>query len=86
MKYADAVAFRTTLDARLKTAAEGESISVGRLRKTVALERFLARLLAVAPNGWLIKGGVALELRLPARAGHKGSRPLASRQRSGSDE
>jgi len=29
------------------------------------MERFLARLLATAPNQWLLKGGVALEFRFP---------------------
>jgi hypothetical protein len=31
-------------------------------------ERLLARLQAVAPEGWYLKGGFALELRLGARA------------------
>jgi predicted nucleotidyltransferase component of viral defense system len=41
---------------------------VSRLRKQVVFERLLARLQAVAPEGWYLKGGFALELRLGARA------------------
>ncbi len=38
------------------------------LRKRVAFERLLARLQAVAPDAWALKGGFALELRLGAGA------------------
>jgi hypothetical protein len=34
----------------------------------VVFERLLARLLVIAPDHWMIKGGVALELRLGGRA------------------
>jgi hypothetical protein len=34
------------------------------LRKQLAFDRVLARLIAVAPDSWLLKGGVALEYRL----------------------
>jgi hypothetical protein len=41
---------------------------MSRLRKRVVFERLLARLQAVAPEGWYLKGGFALELRLGAHA------------------
>jgi hypothetical protein len=38
------------------------------LRKMVAFDRFLARLVADAPDRWILKGGLALQLRLGERA------------------
>jgi hypothetical protein len=65
MKYADAVSFRRAMEARLNNAASMNSTPINRLRRTVVLERFLARLLEAAPDRWLLKGGVALEFRFP---------------------
>lgn len=67
MRYDSAAGFRTALEARLR-AAQHEGAGVSRLRKRVAFERFLARLCAVAPDAWVLKGGFALELRLGDRA------------------
>ncbi len=67
MRYRTPAAFRTALEARLKTAQQ-DGVSVSRLRKRVVFERLLARLHAVAPGAWMLKGGFALELRLGARA------------------
>jgi predicted nucleotidyltransferase component of viral defense system len=67
VKYRTSVAFRTALETRLKTAQE-DGVGLGRLRKRVVFERLLARLHAVAPDAWVLKGGFALELRLGARA------------------
>jgi hypothetical protein len=39
-----------------------------RLRKMVAFERFLARLITGRPDAWLLKGGLALQWRLGDRA------------------
>jgi hypothetical protein len=39
-----------------------------RLRKMVAFERFLARLFSIAPEQWVVKGGLALQLRLGGQA------------------
>jgi hypothetical protein len=50
VRYTNAVSFRTALETRLKTAAASSpTMSVNRLRKLVALERFLARLLEASP-------------------------------------
>jgi predicted nucleotidyltransferase component of viral defense system len=67
VRYRTSTAFRTALEARLK-AAQRDGVGLSRLRKRVAFERLLARLNAVAPNAWVLKGGFALELRLGARA------------------
>ena len=67
MRYASAGAFRTALEARLK-AQLTPAVSVSRLRKRVVFEQLLARLQTVAPDGWYLKGGFALELRLGAQA------------------
>ena len=67
MKYRTSAAFRTALEARLK-AAQHDGVGLARLRTRVVFERLLARLHAVAPDVWVLKGGFALELRLGARA------------------
>ena len=63
-RYATATAFRTALETRLRHQAGGSQTSLGRLRRQVAFERFLARLFREEPAPWLLKGGYALELRL----------------------
>jgi len=64
MRYASATAFRAALDQRLKTRSEQTGVALGRLRKRVAFELFLRRLIAVAPGRWVLKGAFALDLRL----------------------
>lgn len=68
MRYADAAAFRMAIEQRLKDAAAGDGARLARDRKRIAFDRLLARLAATAPDRWLLKGGVALELRLQDRA------------------
>jgi hypothetical protein len=68
MKYQDAAAFRQALEQRLKTQAGGDGARLARDRKRIVFGRLLARLLAVAPKRWLLKGGFALDLRLADRA------------------
>lgn len=68
MRYADASAFRMALEQRLKDMASGDGARLARDRKRVAFDRLLARLVATAPERWLLKGGFALELRLRDRA------------------
>jgi hypothetical protein len=68
MKYRDATAFRQALQQRLKDRADGDGALLVRTRKRVAFDRLLARLLAVAREQWLLKGGFALDLRLAMRA------------------
>ncbi|HEX8050323.1 MAG TPA: nucleotidyl transferase AbiEii/AbiGii toxin family protein, partial [Solirubrobacterales bacterium] len=68
MRYRDASAFRQALEQRLNVRGEGVGARIVRERKRVAFDRLLARLVAVAPGRWLLKGGFALDLRLAARA------------------
>lgn len=68
MNYATAGAFRTALETRLRSLTGTEQPNQVRLRKLVTFDRFLARLLADQPGDWVLKGGFALELRLPLRA------------------
>lgn len=70
MKYATAAAFRQALDDRLKTEAIKTGLGIARLRKRVAFELFLRRLVAVAPDRWVLKGALALDFRF-----HATSRP-----------
>lgn len=63
MQYASAVAFRQALDQRLQNEANATGMGVVRLRKRVAFELFLRRLLFVAPNRWVLKGALALDFR-----------------------
>src|SRR6266851_8293847 len=66
MRYATAAAFRQALEDRLKTEAARTGLGIARLRKQVAFELFLRRLVAVAPDHWVLKGALALDLRLKA--------------------
>lgn len=65
MRYATPAAFRAALEARLNAAARAGGRPVGSARKLVAFTRLLARLERTAPDRWVLKGGFALELRLP---------------------
>lgn len=64
MRYATPAAFRTALEQRLKSEHQRAGVPLVRLRKAVAFDRLLARLLDVAPERWVLKGAVALDLRL----------------------
>ena len=64
MKYTSAAAFRQALEQRLKNEAANTGLGLARLRKRVAFELFLRRLLIVAPDRWVLKGALALNFRL----------------------
>jgi hypothetical protein len=68
VRYATAIAFRRALEDRLLERSRRTGLSLIRLRRIVVFERLLARLLVVAPDRWLLKGGLALDLRLGERA------------------
>ena len=68
MRYATAAAFRQALEDRLKAEASKSGIGIARLRKRAAFELFLRRLVAVAPDGWVLKGALALDFRFNAMA------------------
>jgi hypothetical protein len=66
MKYGTAAAFRQALDDRLKAQSEQTGLALPRLRKHVAFELFLRRLVVVAPDRWVLKGALALDFRFKA--------------------
>lgn len=68
MRYATSAAFRTALERRLLTTSQQAQVPVVRLRKLVVFDRLLARLLVVAPERWLLKGALALDLRLGTKS------------------
>jgi predicted nucleotidyltransferase component of viral defense system len=62
-RYATVAAFEAALKTQL-AAQRNEHRTIQDLRKQLAFDRVLARLIRVAPDAWLLKGGVALEYRL----------------------
>ncbi|MEX2458097.1 MAG: nucleotidyl transferase AbiEii/AbiGii toxin family protein [Actinomycetota bacterium] len=49
---------------RLLTRSSESGIGLDRLRRRVLFERIVARLEAAEPGRWVLKGGMALEVRL----------------------
>ncbi len=64
MTYETPQALRTALEHRLRARATETRVSLDRLRRRVLFERIIARLQAAAPGRWVLKGGMALEVRL----------------------
>lgn len=65
-QYATAGAFRTALEARLNEQARRDGVDLHRLRRQVAFDRLLARMFDPSQpvrDGWVLKGGYALEMR-----------------------
>ncbi len=67
-EYATAQGFRRALLAHLRRRATEQQVDPQRLQRLVAFDRFLSRLFDGEPAPWIVKGGYALELRLPGRA------------------
>lgn len=68
MNYQSGVAFRRALEDRLANQSAQTQTPLVRLRKMVAFDRFLARLVQAEPDTWLLKGGLVLQLRLSHHA------------------
>lgn len=68
MRYVSPAAFRQGLEARLATQSRDSGIDLNRLRRRVVFERLLVRLRSSQPDAWVLKGGMALELRWRDRA------------------
>jgi hypothetical protein len=68
VKYQTGGAFRRALEQRLRNQSLQTGVPLVRLRKMVAFDRFLARLFQRQPDDWVVKGGLALQLRLGDRA------------------
>lgn len=61
MRYATGAAFRMALEDRLRDESLSTGLPLSRLRKTIAFDRLLARMVASSPDAWLLKGGFALQ-------------------------
>ena len=68
MRYASGSAFRRALEERLRTRSLDTGVPLVRLRKTVAFDRFLARIAAGPLTTWVLKGGFLMQLRIGDRA------------------
>ena len=66
--FSNALAFKASLEDRLKRVAAERGVPVNALRLKLVIERLLARLFASPEPAWLLKGGYAMELRYRPRA------------------
>jgi hypothetical protein len=62
--YDTPAALRMALEQRLLTRSLELGVALDRLRRRVLFERIIARLDAAEPDHWVVKGGMALEVRL----------------------
>ncbi len=68
MRYKSGKDFRQALETRLRNESIRTGAPLVRLRKTTAFERLLAWLASAQPERWVLKGGLALQLRLGLEA------------------
>src|SRR5688572_3451081 len=68
MTYSTPHALRMALEQRLLNQSRESNISLDRLRRRVIFERIVARLHHAEPGRWVLKGGMAMEVRLQDRA------------------
>jgi Nucleotidyl transferase AbiEii toxin, Type IV TA system len=68
MAYESPAALRQALETRLGNRSRETGIDLERLRRRAAFERLLVRLELGAPRRWIVKGGMALEIRIGDRA------------------
>ncbi len=64
MTYESPRALRTALEHRLLITSRDTGVALDRLRRRVLFERIVARLHTAEPGLWVLKGGMALEVRL----------------------
>lgn len=69
--FQNAVDFRKSLEKRSLKKAQTEGIDLQRIRKQVAFERFLARLLNREDSPWILKGGHTMEQTFNRRGTHE---------------
>jgi len=62
--YETAESFRMALEQRLLSRSKETKVSLDRLRRRVLFERIVDRLQVAEPGLWVLKGGMALEVRL----------------------
>jgi hypothetical protein len=80
MPYATPGALRAALEARLAAGEAATPPGMERLRRRATFERLLVRLDHAMPGQWVLKGGMALEVRLGDRARTTRDLDLAVRQ------
>lgn len=68
MSYSSAESLRQALEHRLAERSKATGLPIYRLRRRVLMERIVARLEHADPGRWVLKGGMALEVRLAERA------------------
>ncbi len=64
MTYESPAARRQALEQRLLNQARETGTDLNRLRRRVVFERILIRLTTSQPQMWIVKGGMAIELRI----------------------
>lgn len=80
MVYDTPAALRAALEARLQNEARDRGLPLDRLRRRAVFERVLVRLDVAQPGTWVVKGGVALEIRWQERARTTRDLDLARRE------
>ena len=63
-QYATPAAFKAAVEQRLRTQAEEEATSLDRLRQLLVFDRYLARIFDALGDAVVLKGGLAMELRV----------------------
>lgn len=66
--FTSAAAFKTSLDARMRTRSVERGVPLQTLQLKFVMERLLARLFHAKGAPWLLKGGFAMDLRYRPRA------------------
>ncbi len=64
MSYGTPQALRAALEARIRNESAATGVSPDRLRRRVVFQRILTRLQRAEPGCWVLKGGMAMEVRL----------------------
>lgn len=64
MSYDTPQALRTALEARIRNESAATRLSPDRLRRRVVFQRIVTRLQRAEPGRWVLKGGMAMEVRL----------------------
>ncbi len=67
-RFGSAAAFKASLEAHLKRLAFERGAPFSTLQLKFVIERLLARLFQIADPPWLLKGGIAMDLRFRPRA------------------
>lgn len=68
MHFETAAAFRMSLEQRILDESRRSGLALDRLRRRVIYERIVVRFTTAEPGLWVIKGGIALDVRLGDQA------------------